>query len=97
MPSEVKVNHARQVSLYVTSNNAAARVTYATPKKCQTYAIDNIDEHRKALHRIALKVEKYLSLSDDVEFYKSITVPDLESFYWGNPAARQLAFEHFGI
>ena len=65
MPSEVKVGHARQVALYVTSNNAAARVTYCTPKKCQTYAIDNIDEHRKALHRIALKVENFLSLSDD--------------------------------
>ena len=97
MPSEVKVNHARQVALYVTSNNADARVTYCTPKKCQTYSIDNIDEHRKALHRIALKVEKFLALSDDPKFFLDITVPDLESFYWGNPAARQLAFEHFGI
>ena len=97
MPSEVKVNHARQVALYVTSNNADARVTYCTPKKCQTYSIDNIDEHRKALHRIAVKVEKFLALSDDPKFFLDITAPDLESFYWGNPAARQLAFEHFGI
>jgi hypothetical protein len=97
MPSEVKVGHARQVALYVTSNNANARITYSTPKKCQTYAIDNIDEHRKALHRIALKVEKFLTLSDDPRFFLDITAPDLESFYWGNPAARQLAFEHFGI
>jgi hypothetical protein len=97
MPSQVKVNHARQVALYVTSNNAAARVTYATPKKCQTYSVENIHEHRKALHRIALKVEKFLSLSDDPKFFLDITAPDLESFYWGNPASRQLAFEHFGI
>ena len=97
MPSSVKVNHARQVALYVTSNNAAARVTYCTPKKCQTYSIDNIDEHRKALHRIALKVEKFLALSDDPQFYLDFVAPDLDSFYWTNPASRQLAFEHFGI
>jgi hypothetical protein len=97
MPSAIKVNHAKQVALYVTSNNASARVTYCTPKKCQTYAVDNIDEHRKALYQIALRVEKFLSLSDDPEFFKSITVPDLDSFYWGSPAARQLAYEHWHI
>ena len=78
MPSEVKVNHARQVSLYVTSNNADPRVTYCTPKKCQTYSVENINEHRKALHQIALRVEKFLSLSDDPEYFLNITVPDLE-------------------
>ena len=97
MPSEVKVTHARQVSLYVTSNNADPRITYTTPKKCQTYGIENIDEHRKALHQIALRVEKFLSLSTDPQFYFDITAPDLESFYWGGPAARQLAFEHWKI
>ena len=97
MPSEVKVNHARQVSLYVTSNNADPRVTYCTPKKCQTYSVENIDEHRKALHQIALRVEKFLSLSDDPEYFLNITVPDLNSFYSTNPAARQLAFELWKI
>jgi PD-(D/E)XK nuclease superfamily len=97
MPSQVKVTHARQVSLYVTSNNADPRVTYVTPKKCQTYSVENINEHRKALHQIALRVETFLSLSEDPEFFKSITVPDLESFYWTSPAARQLAFELWKI
>jgi hypothetical protein len=97
MPSAVKVGHARQVALYVTSNNADARVTYCTPKKCQTYSVDNIDAHRDALYRIALKIETFLALSEDPKFFKSITVPDLESFYWNNPVARQLAYEHFGI
>jgi hypothetical protein len=97
MPSEVKIPHARQVALYVTSNNADARITYCTPKKCQTYGVENIDEHRKALHQLALRVEKFLSLSSDPEFFVGITAPDLESFYWGSPAARQLAFEHWQI
>lgn len=97
MPSMVKVPHARQVSLYVTSNNAAARVTYITPKKHATYQIDNIDAHRKALHQMALRCEAFLALSDDPNFFINITVPDLESFYWTGPATRQLAFEHWGI
>ena len=97
MPSEVKVGHARQVALYVTSNNANARITYCTPKKCQTYSVDNIDEHRKALHQLALRVENFLALSDDPQFFVDITAPDLDSFYWTGPAARQLAFEHWKI
>jgi len=79
------------------SNNADPRITYATPKKCQTYSVENIDEHRQALFQIALKIEKYLALSNDPEFFKSITVPDLDSYYWDSPVARQLAWEHFGI
>jgi ABC-type molybdate transport system substrate-binding protein len=97
MPSSVKVGHARQVALYVTSNNADARVTYVTPKKCQTYAIEDIDEHRKALYQIALKIERFLALSDNPQFFLDITAPDLDSFYWNTPAARQLAYEHWRI
>jgi hypothetical protein len=97
MPSTVKVNHAKQVSFYVTSNNADARITYITPKKCQTLAVENIDAHRAALFQIALKVEKFLDLSDDPEFFLGITAPDLDSFYWTAPAARQLAYEHWRI
>jgi hypothetical protein len=96
LPNAVKVPHARQVSLYVTSNNADARACYVTPKKCATYQIDNIDAHRKALHEIALRCEAFLALSDDPDFFTKITVPDLESFYWGGPA-RQLAFEVWRI
>lgn len=97
LPSSVKVPHARQVSLYVTSNNADARATYVTPKKRATYQIENVDAHRNALHQIALRCEAFLALSNDPEFFKTITVPDLESFYWSGPPARQLAFEVWGV
>jgi hypothetical protein len=96
LPSSVKVPHARQVALYVTSNNADARIAYVTPKKRATYQVDNIDAHRRALHQMALRCEAFLALSDDPKFFLGITVPDLESFYWGGPA-RELAFEHWNI
>jgi hypothetical protein len=97
LPSAVKVPHARQVSLYVTSNNADPRVAYVTPKKRATYRVENIDAHRTALHQMALRCEAFLALSEDPEFFKKITVPDLESFYWSGPPARQLAYEIWGV
>jgi hypothetical protein len=97
MPSAVKIAHARQVALYVTSNNADARACYVTPKKQATYQIENTNDHRNALYKMALRCEAFLSLSDDPQFFVNITAPDLESFYWSNPSARQLAFEIWGI
>lgn len=97
LPSAVKVPHARQVALYVTSNNADARACYVTPKKKTTYRIDNIDAHRQALHQIALRCEAFLALSDDPKFFTRITAPDFESFYWSGPPARQIGFETWGF
>lgn len=96
LPSAVKIPHARQVALYVTTNNADARAAYVTPKKRATYQIENIDAHRNALHQIALRCEAFLALSDDPAFFTTITAPDFESFYWGGPA-RQIGFERWGF
>ena len=96
MPGEIKIPHARQVSLYA-GDNHEGRLTYCTPKKCQTYHLENIREHREALLSLARKVETFLSLSDDPQFFTTITAPDLESFYWNAPNVRQLAWEHWGI
>jgi hypothetical protein len=74
-----------------------ARLTYVTPKKCMTYQLENVGEHRKALYEIALRVERFLALSEDPKFFLNITAPDLDSFYWTGPAARQLAFEYWQI
>lgn len=97
LPSSIKVPHARQTALYVTSNNADARVSYITPKKRATYQVENIDAHRQALHQIALRCEAFLALSDDPNFFTQITAPDFESFYWSGPPARQIGFETWGF
>ena len=97
LPSSVKIAHARQISLYCTSNNADGRAVYITPKKHATYRVDNINEHRNALFKIAQRCEAFLALSDSPEFFTTITVPDLDSFYWSSPTARQLAFSIWGV
>jgi hypothetical protein len=70
MPSAVKIAHARQVALYVTSNNADARACYVTPKKQATYQIENTNDHRNALYKMALRCEAFLSLSDDPTVFR---------------------------
>ncbi len=94
LPSSIKVPHARQVALYCRTDNIDARLSYVTPKKKATYQLENIREHRNALHQIALRVERFLALSDDPEFFLGVTAPDYESFYWGGPA-RQIGFERW--
>ena len=97
MPSEIKIPHARQVALYTVSEATHAHLIYVTPKKLESYLLENIDAHRGALASVARRVENFLALSDDPEYFLSITAPDLESFYWGNPEARELAFRHWKL
>jgi len=65
MPSEIKIGHARQVALYAASDNLDARLIYVTPRKLETYRLENVLAHREALRKIAMKVENLLSLSDE--------------------------------
>jgi len=97
LPSSIRTGHARQVALYAKAMAAEGWITYVTPKKLATYQLENVEEHYQALITIARKIESFLSLSDDPEFYLSITSPNLDSFYWGTPEARQIAYEVFKV
>lgn len=97
LPSQIKPGHARQVALYANSDNLSARVTYTTPKKTATYQAENLRDHRNALHRIALTVERFLSISSDPMELAGLVCPDLESFYWSPVEARSAAFEIWQI
>ena len=96
LPSAVKISHARQVALY-TGGNLEGRLCYVTPAKSAVYKLENVQAHRDALYRTALAVERFLELSDDPQFFVSITAPDTESFYFADPGARAQAFATWGI
>jgi hypothetical protein len=97
MPGSIKVGHARQVAFYANSNNMQGRLTYVTPKRCETKLLENIAEHQAALIETAKIVENVLDYSDRPEDFLKLFAPDLDSFYWTSPAARQLAFDHWRI
>lgn len=96
LPSEIKAAHARQVALY-TAGNLGGRLAYTTPIKSAVYGLENVQAHRETLHRMALACERFLAMSDDPEFFVSVTLPDLDSFWWAPPAARQAAWETWRV
>jgi hypothetical protein len=96
LPSQISAAHARQVALYV-AGNAGGRICYVTPKKSAVYGLENAEQHRNALHKMALACERFLELSDDPQFYVNITSPDLSSFYFAAPEARAAAWQVWGV
>jgi len=102
LPSKISVPHARQVALYakgVTAGDQAIdpMICYVTTKKSACYRLENAEEHFSALVKIAMTVQKLLSLSDDPMEIASLVTPDISSFYWNDPLARQAAFEVWGV
>ena len=99
LPSAIKINHARQVALYREARGAklSACVTYVTGKKSATYALDNPAEHIAALGKIALTIQRFLSISADPMELASMVIPDVDSFYFNDKSSRQAAFEIWGI
>lgn len=99
LPSQIKINHARQVALYIAAkgNTLDPRLTYITTKKVATYRLENVEQHVKALERIALNIQNFLSKSDDPMELAMMTVPDVDSFYFNDPFMRQAVFEVWGI
>ena len=99
LTSKIKPNHARQVALYraARGDNLQARVTYITSKKRATYALENAREHVEALGKIGLAIQKFLSVSDDPMELASMVVPDVESYFFDDPAIRQSVWEIWGV
>jgi len=95
IPSEISTSHARQVALYKAAlgDNLEARISYVSTKKAVTYRLENARAHIAALERIALTIQRFLALSSDPLELAGLVVPDVDSFYLADPAARQAAFE----
>lgn len=99
LPSRVSTSHARQVALYHAGKggNADVRVCYVTPKRCTTYQVENIRDHLRALERIALTIQRFLSISADPQDLVGLTVPDVDSFYAAEQSTRQSIYDVWGI
>jgi hypothetical protein len=95
IPSAIKINHARQVALYATclGDNIDAQIAYVSPKKSAIYHLENTRAHLEALAKAAMTIQRFLSVSNDPMELVSLTVPDLESFYWTDPDTRQAAWD----
>ena len=99
LPSQIKLAHARQVSLYSAFRNHDydPRLAYITAKKSAVYRLESPEQHMKALERIAFSVQKLLSVSNDPREIASMLAPDIESFYFNDPETRRAAHDIWGV
>lgn len=97
LSSEISASHARQVSLYVHGTNHEGRIAYITPNKVGVYRLEDQASHIASMVNIAQRMERFLSVSDDPKVLAGIVVPDVDSFYYSDPATRAVAREVFGL
>src|SRR5215472_154138 len=96
---EVKLTYARQVSFYkhCINDNYGAYLAYLTDKKGVVCSVPDTRQHRDALVRIALILQRFLSLSDDKHELAGLVCPDYEHFMFNDSRARRAALEIWGF
>jgi PD-(D/E)XK nuclease superfamily len=106
-PSGISVAHARQGAIYARAHgNFGMRFAYVKPTASKKdgravvvyeLARDEIDRQIVALRQIALRLERFLSLSCDPHELCGLLVPDYERFHWNNPVTRANGAQVFGF
>jgi hypothetical protein len=106
-PGAIGDPHGRQGAVYASAyGNFGMRFAYAKPapgkKEPQQVRIyemsgDDVRRHLAALRLIALTLGRFLALSNDPRELAALIVPDFESFWWSDPAARAAGREIFGF
>jgi len=106
-PSEIGNGHGRQGAVYASAHgNFGMRFAYAKPapgkkepQQVKVYEMsgDDVRRHLGALRAIALSLGRFLAVSNDARELAGLIVPDFDSFYWSDPAARASGREVFGF
>jgi hypothetical protein len=106
-PSAIGDAHGRQGAVYASAHgNFGMRFAYAKPAPGKTdkrqvtvYEMsgDDIRRHLAALRAIALSLGRFLAVSADGRELAGLIVPDFDSFWWSEPAARAAGREIFGF
>jgi hypothetical protein len=98
VPVKISLAHARQGAIYARAHgNYGMRFAYVKPSAAKkdgravvVYELDRaeIDRQIAALRQIALRLERFLSLSADARELCGLIVPDYERYHWNNPTTR---------
>jgi hypothetical protein len=107
LPSAISLSHARQGAIYARAHgNYGMRFAYVKPtagkkdgRAVVVYELERaeIDRQIAALREIALRLERFLSLSSDARELCGLIVPDYERFHWTNPVTRARGAEVYGF
>jgi hypothetical protein len=106
-PSRIGDAHGRQGAVYASAHgNFGMRFAYAKPwpgktdkRQVTVYEMsgDDVRRHLWALRAIALSLGRFLAVSNDPQELAGLIVPDFDSFWWSEPAARAAGREVFGF
>ena len=106
-PPHIGDAHGRQGAVYASAHgNFGMRFAYAKPAPGKTdrrqvtvYEMsgDDVRCHLAALRAIALSLGRFLAISNDRHELAGMIVPDFDSFWWSEPAARAAGREVFGF
>lgn len=107
LPSKISEAHGRQGAIYANAHgNYGMRFCYAKPSpgKKDGKAVTVLEmsgeeraRHMNALRQIALRLQRFLSLSTDPKELAGLVCPNYESFYWSNPQTRADGEKVFGF
>ena len=97
LPSAITAPDRRQGAIYkMAKGNHSMKFLYVTPKKVGFYELENCQQDLEEVRQTAIRVERFLALSDDPEVLRSFVIPNYDSFYWNSPATREQGRKVFG-
>ena len=83
MPYKPTEAQKRQMALYsMAYPNSSVDLFFATPKEHKKFTLKNLTSYKKQLHKVALSIQKFLSISDDKHELASLIYPNLDSWLW---------------
>lgn len=99
-PSSIREPHRNQGAVYATAlPDHQIKFCYVTPKKSAVYEVTHAEakELMQDFVKAVQAMEKFLSISDDVQELASFFAPSYSSFYWDDPIIRSEAKRIFGV
>ena len=83
MPTRPTEAQKRQMALYsMAYPDSSVDLFFATPKEYKRFTLKNLTLYKKQLRKVALSIQKFLSISDDKHELASLMYPNLDSWLW---------------
>ena len=83
MPTRPTEAQKRQMALYsMAYPKSSVDLFFASPKEHKVFTLKNLSVYKKQLERVALGIQKFLSVSNDKHEIASLTYPNLDSWLW---------------
>ena len=83
MPTKPTEAQKRQMALYsMAYPDSSVDLFFATPKEHKRFTLKNLTLYKKQLRKVALSIQKFLSISDDKHELASLMYPNLDSWLW---------------